>query len=421
MLLPRIEKNLKAAHFFLLLFTLFIFPCFIFAEENVKEKSKTTVCVFLDVDLSETEENSKYENIVTDQVIVELESSGFDVLPRNNMEEVFADSGLSKQELASGANVIHLARQLGADLAFCGFYCVENKMLLLQIKCYNVIREELIGAVLKTGRLNLSIYNLINRAVGEIVPRIQVIKEPAKDIAAARDQVRKITLLSSDEDMTVSLAGERRVGRVSNGRLVLPFIPFKIGSELILEKRKEDYYPDEERVVLEEESLEIELRHLRKQTRLATEIHWTYGQLMGMGIGQRYYIDPDCWFFSGEFYYYIQHSFVENSRPVMHYDLKFLFGGYPLSRVGSRLRLGFSSGIGGIMTSYSAPGIPVNRDIYINICNAWVEWNFSKKWVLFLRSEGKYSLGLENGMLSRGWLMVSGHSPPLTLGLVRKW
>jgi len=145
---------------------------------------------------------------------------------------------------------------------------------------------------------------------------MQVIKEPVNEIAAVRDQVRKVTLFSPDEDMEVSLAGGRRVGRVSNGRLVLPFIPFKIGSELILEKRKEGFYTDEERVVLEEGSQEIELRPLRKKTRLATEIHWTYGQLLGMGIGQRYYLKPDYWFLSGEFYYYIQQSFMENSRPV---------------------------------------------------------------------------------------------------------
>ena len=411
---------MKLAYFFLI-FTLPIFPCFISAEDSIKEKNKTTVCVFLDVDLSETEENSKYENIITDQLIVELGNSGFNVLPRKHMEKVFADSGLSKKELVSGANVIHLAGQAGADLAFCGFYRVENKALHLQIKCYNVAQEVLIGAVLKIGRLNLSVYNLINRAVGEIVPRIQVIKEPVNEIAAARDQVRKVTLLSPDEDMTVSLAGERRVGRVSNGRLVLPFIPFKIGSELILEKRKEGYYTDEERVVLAEESLEIELRPLRKKTHLATEMHWTYGQLLGIGLGQHYYLKPDYWFLSGEFYYYIQHSFMENSRPVFHYDLRFLFGGYPLSRVGSSLRLGFSSGMGGIMTSFSVPGMPVNRDIYLNVINIWLEWNLGSKWTLLLRQEGKYSLGLKGGLLGRRWLMVGDHFPPLTLGLVRKW
>jgi len=411
---------LKLAYFFSI-FTLFIFPCFISAEDSINEKNKTTVCVFLDVDLSETEENSKYENIITDQLIVELENTGFNVLPRKRMEEVFADSGLSKKELVSGTNVIPLAGQAGADLAFCGFYRVENKALLLQIKCYNVARKVLIGAVLKTGRLNLSIYNLINRAVGEIVPRIQVKKEPVNEIAVVRDEVLKIVLLSSDEEMEVSLAGERAVGKVSNGRLVLPFIPFKIGSELILEKRKEGYYPDEERVVLKEESLEKKLRPLRKKTRLATELTWTYGQLMGMGLGQRYYFKPDYWFLSGEFYYYIQHSFMENSRPVFHYDLRFLFGGYPFIPVSSRFRIGLSSGIGGIMTSFSVAGMPVNRDIYLNVFNIWLEWNLGSKWTLFLRQEGKYSLGFEGGLLGRRWLMVGDHFPPLTLGLVRKW
>jgi len=403
-LVPGIEENLKAAHFFLL-FTLLISPCFVFAEDSIKEMGKTTVCVFLDVDLSETEENSKYENIITDQLIVELGNSGFNVLPRKHVEKIFADSGLSKKELVSGANVIPLARQAGADLAFCGFYRVENKMLYLQIKCYNVAQDVLIGAVLKTGRLNLSIYNLINRAVGDIVPRIRVMKEPVNKIGTARDQVRKIILLSPDEDMEVSLAGERRVGRVSNGRLVLPFIPFKIGSEMILEKKKEGFYNDEERVVLEEESLEIELRPLRKKTRLATEMHWTYGQLLGIGLGQRYYLKPDYWF----------------CRPVFYYDLKFLFGGYPFIPAGSRFRIGLSSGIGGIMTSYSVPGMPNSRDIYLNVLNIWLEWNLSSKWTLLLRQEGKYSLGLEGGLLGRRWLMVGDHFPPLTLGLARKW
>jgi len=65
--------------------------------------------------------------------------------------------------------------------------------------------------------------------------------------------------------------------------------------------------------------------------------------------------------------------------------------------------------------------MPDNRDIYLNVLNIWLEWNFSKRLVLFLRAEGKYALGLENGLLNRGWLMVGDHFPPITLGLVRKW
>ncbi len=399
-----------------LLFTAFNLQADEPEAENVRHKT----CVFLNVDLSSSEDNRKYQGIITNLLTVELKNAGFIIVPRESLKEAQNKKGFSNKDLILGPNAVSLAKELEADLAVTGFYRVEDKLLLLEIKCYDVAGERLITGILKTGRLNLSICNLITSTVSEMIPEIQFMGQDLKEKVQAEPLVQELTLLSTDEDMAVYLAGDRFIGLISQGVLILPPLPVKIGSELDVEKRKEGYHTGREVLHLEQERQEIKLKPLSKKTRLATEVSWTSGQFMGLGFGQRCYLNPDYFFISAEHYFYIQHNLREGSRPVFHHDFKFLAAHYLFLSPESRFRFGVSSGLGLILTYYSSKEMPLNTDFYFNVVNIWFEWGIGK-WIIFIREEGKYSLGIGKNLLGRNWLMVGDRFPPVTIGLVRKW
>ena len=82
--------------------------------------------------------------------------------------------------------------------------------------------------------------------------------------------------------------------------------------------------------------------------------------------------------------------------------------------------MGISAGFGFILSFFSVPTRSVYSDFYINFGNLWMEWNI-KRWTIFLRVEGKYSVGIGKNLLGRSFVTLGGYGPPVTLGLVRKW
>ena len=66
---------------------------------------------------------------------------------------------------------------------------------------------------------------------------------------------------------------------------------------------------------------------------------------------------------------------------------------------------------------------PMYADFYWDIVNTSFELNF-QKYILYLRSEVKYALGLgPMNLLGRNWISLFGDDIPvvITLGLARKW
>jgi hypothetical protein len=379
------------------------------------EGADRRACVFLIVDLSDSEEHNQYQQIITGQLEMELQSTGYAVVPAQQWQDEAQRLGVGPRDLVAGSQAIRVAKGVSAQLAVNGFYRVEAGRIVLELKAYDAEQEAFITGVMRTGALNLSMYNLIDSAVAQMLPQIHLIGEPGPPEEIP--QVKAVTLFSRDEDMEVYLPGDRFVGRIRQGALTLPDMALPLGSELILVKRKVGYHPSSETFKLAQPRPELQLRRLSKQTRWATELSWTTKQLMGFGIAQRYYLDPDALFLALQHYFYVQHTLEEAARPVFHNDLCLLVGGYPFSGAEAALRIGFSTGLGVILTYLSEPGQPLFTDFYWNFINTWLEWSLPHLSLYFM-SGGRYALGLGTNILGAGG---GSDGPQLSLGVMYRW
>ena len=386
-------------------------------EAKVPGKAFKT-CLFPTADLSTTDEYREYQSIISDQLRVELREAGFTIVPREEWEPARERQGIPTGQLYQGKTAVEVARQVDAEIAVVSFYSVEDRQLVLEIKCYDVAQNALVSGVFKSARVNLSVYNVIGEAVAELIPGIRLIGPPP---SLDSPVVEEIALLSEDEGMAIYLGDEGFVGRITDGQLLLPPIPFAIDSKITIEKRKEAYHTGMETIRLKEPEMLIKLQPLRKKARTATELNWTLGQLMGFGLAQRFYLNPDNFFLAGEHYFYVQHN-LSDSKPVFHHDLRVLVGGYLLSGPDAALRMNLTTGIGMIVTYFALADQPMYADFYWNVINSTFEVNF-RRYMLYVRMEQKYSLGAGPAhILERGWISAFGEGPTTaTFGVARKW
>jgi len=389
------------------------------SQEKTVPLKQFKTCLFPTVDLSTSEEYREYQSIISNQLRAELKNVGFDIIRREEWDVVRERKGVRVSDLYQGNTALEIAEEVDAEIALVSFYSVTERQMVLEIKCYDVTQKALITGVFKTARINLSLYNVIGEAVTELIPGIHLLGPPP---VVESPVVEEIALLSADEDMEVYLGDEGFVGRISDGKLLLPPIPFAIGTKITVEKRKEDYHTGEETLKLKDPEMVIKLKPLRKQTRTATELNWTIGQLLGFGLAQRFYLKPDLTYLSVEHYFYVQHNFADG-KPVFHHDIRALFGGYLFSGPHQLVRINISAGMGMIVTYFAIPDQPMYADFYWNLINTSFEVNFNR-FLLYVRSEVKYALGLgPANLLGRRWISVFGDGGPtvFTLGLARKW
>jgi len=397
--------------------TLFLSTAVAWSQESAASIPFRT-CLFPTVDLSTSDEYREYQSIISNQLRAELKNAGFDIIPREEWEKVRERQGVRVSELYQGNVALGIAEEVEAEIALVSFYSVAERQMVLEIKCYDVAQKAMINGVFKIARINLSIYNVIGEAVTELIPGIHLLGPPP---IVESPVVEEIALLSADEDAEIYLGDEGFVGRISEGKLLLPPIPFALGTKITVEKRKEGYHTGNETLKLKEPEMIIKLQPLRKQTRSATELTWTVGQLLGFGLAQRIYLRPDLSYLSAEHYFYVQHN-LSDSKPVFHHDLRALFGGYLFTGPDRAARFNISTGFGMIATYFALADQPMYADFYWNLINVALELNFLK-FVLFVRSEQKYALGAgPANLLGRGWISAFGEGPTsFTLGFAWKW
>ena len=374
-------------------------------------------CVFRAVDLSPTAEYGEYQSILTGMLQAEVATSGFQVLPEATWDALREKRGYQDVDLLQGDKALEVAAQAGARLAVTGFYRVENRQFVLEIKCYDVQARAFIQGVLKTGRLTLAMYNLMDGAVKELLPKVRLVGKPPPPPGPAIAE--QVTLVSKDEGAEILLAGSQTVGTIRDGSLLIPPIPFPVGSAITVEKRKEGYHPSRESLLLENPVQEFRLKRMRPLTRWGTEFNWTSGQVLGIGVAQRYYLKPDVSYVAAELYNYAQSNFSK-SHPLFHHDLRLLYGGYLFTGPDDLFRLGWSTGAGVILTWFTIADQGLYGDWYLNLINASLELNY-RRVLVYLRAEGKYALGWGRNLLGQGMLSLTQGPPPITMGFMWKW
>jgi hypothetical protein len=388
-------------------------------EQGQTEEEKFDVCVFKFFDAAPQPESEKYSMIITDDLEVELKNIGLEIVAKEVWQEEQKRLQLDDEALVTGMNAISVAEKVGADLAISGFYRIEGRKIMLQIKCYNVKQRRLIAGVLENGRLGISLYNLISNAVASMQPKVAAGLKPQRRAEELPDtRIMEVELLSPDNGAEVYINGEELAGTIEAGSLRIYSVK---STRLHLEIRKEGFHTGRVVIPLEEKPRQrYELQPLKKRTRWASQIVYTSGQFLGFGLGMRYYFSPDGFFLSIEDYFYVQHDFESGSDPILHNDTRLLAGWYLILDQSSVVRLGLSSGLGIVISDFTVPEVSVATDIYINLLNASVELNF-EDWIFFFRVEGKFGLDIGENLLGGQWYLVGDVVPPMSIGAVKKW
>jgi hypothetical protein len=296
-----------------------------------------------------------------------------------------------------------------------GFHKIEGNRITVEIKLYGVESARLISGTMLEVRPDLSLYNDIDVAVREALSEAEraLGARPAREQGVASP---RLVLLSDQDGVEVSAAGNT-LGTISDGRLELESLT-DLEMEVVLSA--DGYHTATQRVSVSPEGDPVRLRDLVRQRRWGSEIVITTGQIMGLGYGLRYYLRPDELFVAGDDYLFVQDSLLPGSQPVVHNDFRIRVGRYVLLGPYSPFRFGVSTGLGGVLTWYTAPGLSPAFDLYLSVADLWIEWN-RERWSFFYRIEGKYALGLDSGILGRRWFQSEAAGPPSTIGVMRKW
>ncbi len=379
-------------------------------------------CIYPLVDLSPEAGQSDKKKVLTDAVTAELQGAGFTVIPREQWESTAKKLGLNAGDLLEAPAAISLAQASGADAAISGFYSLEEDKILLSVSCYDARGGALAGGFMRQWRYSLGMYNSLHAAVTGMLSRISFTPGSESTTTAAmettaRIPIPQITFTSTQNGMEVVLAGDRSVGTIEEGRLVLAEGGMLAGTPLTIEKRMAGYHTAWQTSPARGE---IALSPLMKKTSFSLEANWTTGQLVGAGAALRWYPIPDTLFASFSLYPFVQLP-PQNTAPssfVLHMDTALRVGGYIFFPPTSPFRMGLSTGFGALLTTVIQDKMLFYTDFYFNVINFWVEWNLPRL-SFFVRSEMRYTLGIGPNLLGMNIVNLAD-TPPITLGAMLK-
>ncbi len=405
-----------------------------FAQPQPAGDRSRSACVFPVADLSKPiaqlaasddpspEEAGRAESLFS-AISAELAAAGFQLVPESQWR-TGAASGLQARDFIDPDTAVKTAGAADADLAVSAFYRLRDERILVSVSCFDARTGELLAGFMNTWRYNLGLYALLHGKVKDLVTRLDKASvaptATGANAPAAAQLLPALTFTSPQEGMEVLLGDGRSAGTIVGGRLVVAAPGTKPGEPLLVEKRLAGYHTAWQRV---RSAPVIALAPLARRTAMATEVCWTYGQLVGVGTTLRVYPVPDYIFFAISLYPYGQSPASGGGSWLFHADAEMSLGSYFFFPPDSLFRLGASTGLGLISSHLvdAGPGVPGYVDAYLNIIDIWLELNLPGI-SLFVRPESKFMLGeTQPNLLGRDMLLVNSQFPPITLGALVKW
>jgi hypothetical protein len=233
----------------------------------------------------------------------------------------------------------------------------------------------------------------------------------------------KISVSSPDEGATVSLssggaAGLREIGTIADGSLLFPYIPFEIGTRIVISLSKQDRASLDIPIQLGAEAPAIAAPALRKPTRENLLLGTGPGRFLGLGATYRTYFLPDWNFLFFNERLFAGYDFSPGSKPVLHLETWEGLGSYLFFPPASAFRMGACVGWGFMLSFVSASagsGNPVFLDVALIPIEAFFEYSIKKGPTVWLSFRGAYAVN-SDGLLGRGW--IGNGQPDLTAGIM---
>jgi hypothetical protein len=380
-------------------------------------------CVLTIQNLTAGDQFDEYETSITDSIEQELAAAGARIVASSAWVK---SPGVPQEarELLRGPVALAVAADVGADFAVNGSYTVDGEQIIVSMQCWDVASRAPVSGFLRSWRFNLAFYNSLHEEVaGRFIPKIASRGAVGTEGSAGTGDTTAVpgvaarmdvTFLSSQDGVEVFIEGDAPAGTVENGRLTWSAGALAKGSRLRVRKTMDGFHPGWQSIRV---APEVTLSPLMKKATQAVELDWTLGQLVGLGVTLRQYWKPDTLYRWAAGYLSMQLPPTSAGTPYFHYDAGLGIGFYVLSPPGSSVRIGLAAGAGAVFSLQPVPGASMYNDFYFNPISWSVEARL-RGISFFLRQEWKFALGLDNGLLGRGWMMVGGSVPPMTLGVL---
>jgi len=368
-----------------------------------------------------TEDTLAYLPILYRSLEEHLTTQKFEVFPRERIQSIPEYQAIQEETFLPAERVVPLGRSQQATIVAATTYGIEGNRMFIHIKGFDVRTSRLAAATSETGLAGLAGFALCEQAALRFAESLSKYREqydPNEPITL--EAIVSLLFQSTDEGMRISLDGREPVGKIVQGELEVPYVPFRVDSKILVRKEKEGYYPETEQVALKPGENRIRLKPLQKKFRNEVGVGWTVGEAWGGAVEYRRYLEPDYLFASITERFYLQYDTLSGSKPVLHNDASLSIGGYLFSSYKDRFRLGLSLGVGVIITSFTVADMPIYTDYYLNLGSPFFELNYNP-WAVFLILRTQYGLGMGNDFLGRGFFAIQQGGIPITLGVRRKW
>ncbi|MBN1525056.1 MAG: hypothetical protein JW904_11265 [Spirochaetales bacterium] len=409
-------------------FIFFAFFCVSLSAQSTLPTNQ--VSFFWNVVYTSSADNAKYTDLIARAVLIEFEQKGFYPIPGGNVYD-FAEtaSRYTKQEDIETTYLpalLEKATQEKSSFVAVVSYYKQNTSFILDLYVWNINGKRVFAGSTRA-RSSLEMYSRLSEVVQDFSTRTgklakaeptttTIDPDTGEEVKTVREGfIQQIVLYSWDEGAEIFVNSTILAGVITDGKLVLPYMPLAVNTRMTVEKRMNGYYVDKEEFVLDEEWMELRLRPMEKITTHEGLVLYSLGQFAGFGLGYQYYITPLQFFVGAENYFFLQFSDSGGDNTVFHDDIRVLGGMYLFGEPNSPFRLNLSAGAGVILTYIQLNEAYFFTDFYLNLLNISVEF---RAWrvIFFIREEIKMGLGIGNNLLGNKFFFLRGQIPILTFG-----
>ena len=334
----------------------------------------------------QTDSDQRLASLITGTFSSELAAAGVDLRPAST-----ADVLLSVQYQTAGARLVLVVTLTDRNTGF------------------------ILGGGAYSGTTDLALVTTIRNAAEELAGQLRAAEGVVNERPRSPDIVRTLTVTSSNEGAQVLVGGERPAGRVSDGSVVLPFVPMEIGTSLLLETRLDGYYSRRQRVVITDETMTVALEPLEPIIRWEITGSWSPMRWAGAAAGLRRYLVPRRLYAQNTNQLSTRYRFAAGSRASTVLDTRLTLGGYVFAPAERRLRVGIASGVGMTLSALAGEeAIYAFVDPYFNIVSLELRVQLDR-FAPFLQGDMVHYAAADSGYLT------PGTAPYVSVGVLVPW
>jgi hypothetical protein len=344
----------------------------------------------------------------------------------------FSPESLPMPEGEESSAVVRAAAGHGARWVVVASCALVDEKLVWRAVAWDGRDGGIVGADSYSSYPGLAALPLIEQSASNVVTAMALSRKAADRLEPVMEAV---TFLSPDEgaELFIGLvkAGDRGeaidsegsvpMGKVSEGAVKGPYLPFLPGQKVLVTLIKEGFWPQTLSVEIKEGEA-VKLPPLTRKLDAAFGLDYGYGRLLGVEAWYRWYLLPDRLYAAVADAPWVAYDFRPASWPVLHDELRFSMGLDPFFKPAARLRFRLEVGLAGVFTLVTSPGYtePFAFDLLLQPFGIGLEWH-SATWAAVLDIRTYFSLGLGSGVLARDWVSIGeNHAPFVYFGVMRK-